>query len=227
MAMAARTVMPTIMTTDAQILTLAQWFSPSYPVGAFAYSHGLEWAVEAGNITDADTLQNWLTDIVQCGAGYNDALFMAAAFGADGDAMLAEIDAKCRAFAASKERLMETDLQGAAFCKITGDVWAQSIAGLTYPVAVGRAASLAELPLNLTTRMYLHAFVSNLTAAAMRLLPMGQTDGQRVVKTLTPLLSDIAESAVFGTLDDLSSTTFMADIAAMKHESQYSRIFRT
>lgn len=225
--MDALTVMPTTMPTDTQILTLAQWFSPGYPVGAFAYSHGLEWAVEAGQISDADTLQNWLTDILQHGAGYNDALFLTAAFGADGDRELMEIDAKCRAFAASKERLMETDLQGAAFCKITGDVWAQSIADLTYPVAVGRAALLAGLPLNLTTRMYLHAFVSNLVAAAMRLISMGQTEGQRVIKTLTPLLADIAESAISGTLDDLSSTAFMADIAAMKHESQYSRIFRT
>lgn len=215
------------MTTEAQILTLAQWFSPCYPVGSFAYSHGLEWAVEAGRITGADTLQNWLTDILRHGAGYNDALFLVAAFGADGDAMLVEIDAKCRAFAASKERLMEADLQGAAFCKITGDVWAQSIAGLTYPVAVGRAAALTDLPLNLTLRMYLHAFVSNLVAAAMRLMPMGQTEGQRLIKTLTPLLSGIAENAISGTLDDLSSTAFMADIAAMKHENQYSRIFRT
>lgn len=215
------------MTTDAQILTLAQWFSPAYPVGAFAYSHGLEWAIEAGQITDVDTLQSWLTDILQHGAGYNDALFLAAAFGGENEAELTGIDAKCRAFAPSKERLMETDLQGAAFCKITGDVWAWSITGLTYPVAVGRAAALAGLPLNLTTRMYLHAFVSNLVAAAMRLIPMGQTEGQRVIKTLTPLLAEVAENAMSGTLDDLSSTAFMADIAAMKHENQYSRIFRT
>ena len=122
---------------------------------------------------------------------------------------------------------METELQGAAFCNVTATVWAQHLVGLTYPVAVGRAAYLEELPLNLTTRLYLHAFLSNLVTAAMRLLPIGQTEGQRLIKTLAPHLSSIADRAVVGSLDDLSSTVFLGDIASMKHETQYSRMFRT
>jgi len=215
------------MPTENQILTLTQWLSPAYPVGSFAYSHGLEWVAQAGDMADAKHLEDWLTDVLRHGAGQSDALFLAAAFRASSDGELAKINATCRAFAPSKERLMETDLQGAAFCDVTASVWSQRIAGLTYPVAVGRAASLADLPLPLTTHLYLQAFASNLVAAGMRLIPLGQTEGQRLIRTLTPLLSEIADTAVAGTLDDLSGTAFLTDIAAMKHETQYSRMFRT
>lgn len=215
------------MPIENQILTLNQWFSPAYPVGAFAYSHGLEWLVETGAVTDGQGLENWLEDVLLYGAGQSDARFLAAAFRAGDASDVAQVDATCRAFAPSKERLMETDLQGAAFCKVTAAVWAQDLAGLTYPVAVGRAASLERLPLALTLRLFLQSLVSNLVAAGMRLNVLGQTDGQHLVKALTPLVADIADLAMSGTLNDLSSTVFMADIAAMKHETQYSRIFRT
>jgi len=214
------------MHTDDQILTLTQWLSPAYPVGAFAYSHGLEWLVEAGRVSNDGELHDWLDDVLRYGAGQSDALFLAAAYGADAQG-IPQIDTQSRAFAPSKERLQETDLQGAAFCEITATVWAKQISGLTYPVAVGRAASLEGLPLPLTLRMYLQAFASNLVTAGMRLIPLGQTEGQRLIHSLTPLLSEIADKAQAGSLDDLSGTAFLTDIAAMKHETQYSRIFRT
>ncbi|WP_373286753.1 urease accessory protein UreF [Actibacterium pelagium] len=216
----------TAMPTDAQILTLTQWFSPGYPVGAYAYSHGLEWGIEAGDVRDFSTAKQWVADVLSHGTGWNDALFMSAAFEADGDA-LAELDEECRAFAPSRERLKEADLQGAAFCEITGELLGARLKGLSYPVAVGRAARLADLPVQLTMQMYLQAFLANLAAVAMRLVPLGQTDGQRLIRDLTPMCSEIAKKAMGATLDDLSSTAFLADIASMKHELQYSRIFRT
>ncbi|WP_457647118.1 urease accessory protein UreF [Profundibacter sp.] len=222
MATGARTAMP----TEAAILTLAQWFSPAYPVGAFSYSHGLESLVETGAVADADSLLDWLGDVLRYGAGQSDARFLIAAWRADARDV-GTVDALCRAFAPSKERLQETDLQGAAFCEVTAAVWAQQIAGLTYPVAVGHAASLEGLPPALTAQMYLQAFVGNLVAAAQRLLPIGQTEGQRLIRGLMPLVAEIAGQAQAGSLDDLSGTAFLADIAAMKHETQYSRIFRT
>ena len=110
---------PTPMPTDDQILTLSQWLSPSYPVGSFAYSHGLEAAVENGWLSDLSSLKAWLEDVLMHGAGYSDALFLAAAYHAHGADKLAEIDATTRAFAASKERLFETTQQGEAFCTVT------------------------------------------------------------------------------------------------------------
>ncbi|MGC9417427.1 MAG: urease accessory protein UreF [Rhodovulum sp.] len=215
------------MPTDAQVLKLAQWLSPAYPVGAFSYSHGLEWAVAAGEVADAAALQDWLADVLAHGTGRADAIFLAAAFNAPGAEALAGIDALARAFQPSAERLLETTAQGAAFAKITADVWPADLPALTYPVALGRAARLHDLPLVLTARMYLHAFASNLVSAAIRLIPIGQTDGQRVLTALTPLCETVAEAATAETPDDLSSTAFLADIASMHHETQYSRLFRT
>ena len=206
------------------ILTLAQWLSPAYPVGSFAYSHGLEWAVESGQVTDSKTLHTWLEAALQHGAGMADARILAAAYRAIDPT---PIDATARAFSASAERLKETVLQGAAFVRATADIWQTKLPDLTYPVAVGHAARRHELPLELTVKMYLQAFMSNLAAAGMRLIPLGQTEGQRVIKALMPLCIEIADTALEGTLDDLSTTAFMSDIAAMKHETQYSRIFRT
>ncbi|SPJ28092.1 Urease accessory protein UreF [Falsiruegeria mediterranea M17] len=214
------------MATATEILTLTQWFSPAYPVGAFAYSHGLEWAIDVGDVTTAEQTSAWIKEVLRHGAGWNDALFLAAAYHADAED-LADIDATARAFAASSERLKETRLQGEAFCEVTTKVWATDLEHLTYPVAVGRAARLEGLPLELTTKFYLMAFVSNLAAVAMRLVPLGQTDGQRLIRDLTPLCTQITEEANCASLDDLASTSFLGDIAAMKHETQYSRIFRT
>ena len=213
----------TTMHTD-QLLTLVQWLSPSYPVGAFAYSHGLEWAVHAGEVTDRATLEAWLETVLRHGAGYSDALFLAAAYRTED---VREVDALARAFAPSTERLRETVLQGEAFCRASGAVWGAEMPALTYPVAVGQAARMQGLPLELTLQVFLHAFTSNLAAAGMRLIPLGQTDGQLVIKNLAATCIDIADKAMQGSLEDLSSTAFLSDIASMKHETQYSRIFRT
>lgn len=233
MATGARTAMTTamftslpkitIMTTDP-VLTLAQWFSASYPIGAFAYSHGLEQAIADGQVADAESLSCWVETVLRHGSGANDALFIAAAF--QGDAT--QVDAVARAFVSSKERMMETDLQGAAFGQITGVLSEDdTLKGLTYPVAVGRAARLADLPLPLTISMYLQAFVSSLVSVGIRLIPLGQTDGHKIIASLSPMCTHVAQQAADGALDDLSSTAFAADIVAMRHETLSSRVFRT
>lgn len=212
------------MPIDAAVLALAQWFSPSFPVGAFAYSHGLEWAVQAGDVTDAAQTQDWIDTVLRHGAGWNDCLFIAAAYRAD-DA--GAVDATARAFAASAERLRETDLQGAAFAAAVANLSGTTATPRTYPVAVGEAARNADLPLELTAKMYLHSLTSSLAGAAMRLVPLGQSDGQAIIRALTPAAQEIATRACAASLDDLSATAFATDIASMKHETQYSRIFRT
>lgn len=218
---------PTHMPTDADLLTLTQWLSPAYPVGAFAYSHGLEWAVASGAVADADALRDWLEDVIRHGAGRSDLLFLAAAYRAETAAEVTLTDETCRAFAASKERKQETERQGAAFAATTAAVWGHDLPALAYPVAVGRAAALQTLPLNATVQMYLHALLSNLVSAAQRLMPLGQTEGQAVVRDLTPLCVAAADQALMASLEDLSGTAFLAEIASMRHETQATRIFRT
>lgn len=223
--MARRGTITTTMTTNTDLLTLAQWLSPAFPVGAFGYSHGLEAAFHAGWITDAASLEDWLAGLLTHGAGLNDATFLAAAY--RGDIPLAEIDEIARAFAPSAERLLETAAQGQAFADLIGAIWGAELDGLTYPVALGAAAAREGLPLALTLTLSLQAFTANLIAAAQRLGPIGQTEGQRILHRLTPLIEATAEAATPGELEHLASAVFLADIASMRHETQYSRIFRS
>jgi urease accessory protein len=212
------------MPTESAVLTLAQWFSPAYPIGSFAYSHGMEWAIETGGVHDSATLGAWVGDVLEYGAGCNDALFLAAAYGSDDPR---DVNNICRAFAPSKERLMEADLQGAAFGEITSEIWGHDMPPMAYPVAVGWAARLGELPLSLTSQMYLQSFASALISVGMRLIPLGQRKGHRLIQGFAPLCGRIAEQTANGDLDALSATAFLPDIASMKHETQYSKVFRT
>lgn len=214
------------MNTEA-VLTLGQWLSPAYPVGAFAYSHGLERLAEASLVDDGETLESWLRDVIEHGAGRADVLFLAAAYRAETAAGIDRIDARARAFAASSERLLENVQMGAAFAGVTASVWGIPLARMTYPVALGCAARAEDLPLELTAQLYLQAFMANLAGAAQRLLPLGQTAAQALIRRLTPVCANVAQDALSDAMDNLSSTIFLSDIMSMQHEIQETRIFRT
>ncbi len=216
-----------ITMTDADaVLTLAQWFSPSFPIGAFSYSHGLETAIAEGHVTDARSAQAWIDDILRHGAGRNDAILLAAGFAADAST-LASHNALARALAPSQERLLEAEQQGAAFARTIREVWGYDVPDMVLPLAVGAAAAHHGLPVQLTIETYLHSFAANLVSAAVRLVPLGQTEGQAVVLQLKPAITEIAATALTQTIDDLGAATFAADISAMRHETQYARIFRS
>ncbi|SMP18177.1 urease accessory protein UreF [Shimia sagamensis] len=214
------------MTTDP-ILTLAQWLSPAFPVGAFTYSHGLEALVDMGTVHDTASFSAWLTDTIQHGAGQNDGVLLAHAYNAENVDALTKIDNLARALALSAERLLETDQQGAAFARTAAAIHDLDLTALTYPVAVGRAARLQNLPLRDTARLFLHAFAANLTSAAARLVPLGQTQAQATLAAVTPLCQEMADRALTLSLDDIAASTFVSDIASMRHETQYSRLFRS
>ena len=230
MAMAAPTAMSMAtrrMRTDAQLLTLAQWLSPAYPLGAFAYSHGLESATRAGWIADADGLFAWLSDVLQHGTGRADAIWLHLAHGCTETEALLELDAQARAFAPAQERLREGARQGAAFARTTAAVWKIELPELLLPLALGRAARLMEMPPVPVAALYLHSFAGNLTAAAQRLMPLGQTAAQAVLADLIPLCTAVAEAAAGAGLDDIASAAFLSDVAAMKHETLEPRIFQS
>ena len=213
--------------TDAATLTLAQWFSPAYPVGAFQFSHGLERAIDCGDVSSGDALAAWIRDVVRHGSGASDVLFLSAAYLAESEARLLEVDELARAFAPSAERLRETVDMGRTFRRTTASLLGRELPELVHPVVAGLCARLADLPLRLTASMYLQAFAANLVSAGVRLIPVGQTEGQEIIRDLLPLCLEVAESSTHGDLDALGSSAFAADIASMQHETQYSRIFRT
>jgi urease accessory protein len=215
------------------------WFSPSYPVGAFAYSHGLEWAQEAGDLCDAATLQGWLTDLIELGAARNDAILLGETWRAASVGQWNEVAAITElglAMAASTERRMETVTQGNAFvlascaahpCEALERFRAIWPGDVPYPVAVAVTAAGHDIALAELLPAFVLGFAANLVSAAVRLGIVGQTDGQRVLAGLMPVISALATEAETATLDDLGACAFRSDLASLRHETQYSRLFRS
>ncbi|MCC6948558.1 MAG: urease accessory protein UreF [Bradyrhizobiaceae bacterium] len=226
-------------TGSQDFLPLLVWLSPGFPVGSFAYSHGIEWAVEAGDVTNADTCAGWLSDLLEHGGAWSDAVLLVAAHRAaaqEDNKALREVAELAAALAPSLERRLETLKQGDAFLLATRTAWpcaaldrfAKVWSGETaFPVAVGVASAGHGLALPPTLEAYLLASVSNLVSAAVRLIPLGQTDGTKIVARLTPLAREIAARAAQSMLDDIGGTALRSDIASMRHETQYTRLFRS
>lgn len=203
------------MNTD--LLLITQWLSPAYPVGAFSYSHGLETAVADG--LEADGLEDWLADQLRFGAGRNDAILLSAAWRCED---VAELGA---ALLPTAERLLEAERQGAAFARVTRDVWGLELEDAVYPVVVGQAAGLKGIELEPILMVYLQAYVSNLVSAAIRLSVCGQTVGQAVLARLTPVIAEVA--ALDLGIEHLGSAVFASDIASARHEIQEVRLFQS
>lgn len=228
MGMDARTATNTDtapMPTDPRLLTMTQWLSPSYPVGAYAFSHGLEAACQAGTIRDAADLEAWLGLILSEGSGWCDAVWIALA--ARGARPVCDLDDLASAFAASSERARESRRQGAAFARITCDVWGVALEAVMMPVVLGDAARQLDLPVEEVIALYLQGFLSNLVAAAQRLMPLGQTEAQGVLARLSTVCLDCAMRAVQADESDIASCAFASDIASMRHETLETRIFQS
>ncbi len=216
------------------MLALFVWLSPAFPVGAYAYSHGLEWAAEAGDIRDAATLTAWLEDLSDHGAPRLDVTLFAAAWRAAADpTALADVNALAIALAGSQERRLETTAQGTAFVTAARAAWPcaalEGLAGepVAYPVAVGATAAGHGIALEAAAPAFAQALFGNLVSAAIRLSVVGQTDGQKLIAHLSPRLADMAARALLEDPEDFGACAFRSDIAAMKHETQYSRLFRS
>jgi urease accessory protein len=259
----------TIITDPGRLLNLLAWLSPAFPIGAFAYSHGLEWAVEAGDLSDGYSLHRWLTDVLAHGSGRSDAILLRHAHRAAADPIaLRDIVALATACAPARERRDEALNQGRAF-QLAVAPWATTAPGemalfqtgrshtglpqtrlpqtrlppaglprpgpriiglpedTPYSVALGAAAGARGITENDTAVAYLQAFATNLISAAVRLVPLGQTTGLRVLAALEPVILATAEETKTAALDDVGGCAFRSDIAAMRHETQYTRLFRS
>ena len=228
MAVGITTITTTIM-TEFSLIRLLAWLSPAFPTGGYAYSHGLEYAVDCNDITDGDALKIWLTDVLSNGSGRNDAILLRHAHRAATDpAALAEIVEIALATAASRERRSESLDQGKAFAA-AAVAWANT--GLPenapYPVAVGALTGMHGIAEDDAAAAYLQAFTTNLISAAVRLVPLGQNAGLRVLAALEPIIVATAAETKEATLDDIGGCAFRSDLAAIRHETQYTRLFRS
>jgi urease accessory protein len=220
---------------EAAILPLFAWLSPSYPVGCYAYSHTLEWAVEAGDVIDETTLAAWLIDLLALGFGRNDAILLSHAYRAVEQGHRSDLDTVnelALASSPSAELYLETSQQGRSFLDATLAAWPSprlpSLDGdVAFPVAIGMAAAAHDIPLPMTSRAYLFGLVQTLVSAAIRLAPIGQTAGIRVTAALAGTVQDVARQGMALTLEDIGGSTFRADLGSFHHENQYTRLFRS
>jgi urease accessory protein len=275
---APRTPITTTMTAEpgsgaAALYRLLAWLSPSFPVGAFSYSHGLEAAASAGMVHDRATLQGWIAAIVAQGSGRIDADILCQAYRAAGTGDEAGIDIANRrglAFRATAELALEAGQQGNAFLSTCLAAWSDPYPpaadaagspspalrerdlngaapptlsriagegargrsptageGICHSAAFGMAAARAGIALDDTLLGYLQAFAANLMSAGLRLGLIGQTDGQRILATLEPVVARAAAAAIARDPADFGAATFAVDLASMTHETQYSRLFRS
>jgi urease accessory protein len=209
--------------------------SPAFPTGAFSYSSGLEWAVEAGDVTDASSLRAWLELIIREGSGFCDAVFFAHAYRAAAEhdrGRLRSVAELALAFAPTKEKYLETTAQGRAFADTVRAAWPiqgldQVDGEIALPVAVGVACAAHAIAEKPALTCMLQAYAANLISAGVRLIPLGQTQGQRLLAQLETLVRATTERAAATSLDDLGSIALRADLASMHHETQYTRLFRS
>ena len=223
----------------AALYRLMAWLSPSFPVGAFSYSSGIEWAVEAGDIDNAATLADWLSLMMSDGAGFCDAVLFVQAHQAvvESDTVrLREVAELAAAFSPSKERHLETTAQGRAFVLAVRGAWpCPSIDMLesswdgpvAYSVAVGIACAGHGIAAGTALPAFLHAIAANWISAGVRLIPLGQTDGQRVLAAMEAVIAATVARALNSTLDNIGGAALRADIGSMRHETQYTRLFRS
>lgn len=207
-----------------QQFLLQSWFSPAFPLGAFAYSQGLESLVEDQRIETAKDLGAWLTDLIRFGAVRNETVFLAMAYSDPDDPSIPEL---ALAMQPTAERRAEVMALGAAFSRTVSALSGLPDHATVYPVAVGHAARALGLPLDAVATGYLQSVLSNLVSASQRLLSIGQTEAQALLASTAPDCAKLARLAHGLTHDDLGTSGLISDIASMRHETQAVRLFQT
>jgi urease accessory protein len=224
------------------LLRLQSWLSPAFPIGSYSYSHGLEWAVEAEHVQDRRSLVDWLEADLSYGSGRNEAIFFREAWRCateDDCAKLCELAELAAAFRGSSEFALESSQQGAACLATLRRVWPDRLLDWlseilgerdirpTFSVVLGIRSARQGIPVSLALPAFLQNYIANLVTAGVRLIPLGQTEGQAALLELEePVLATSAQTKR-STLADLGSAAFMVDLASMEHETQYTRLFRS
>ena len=209
---------------------LMSWLSPSFPVGAFSYSHGIEYAVEAGLVCDEDSLRGWIAAGLAHEFGPVSGAMLHAAYEAKDHLALAQALEEARAFVPTLEFELEHRSQGEAFMLAFRAAWGDAIlpdGWVPYPSAVGIAASALSIPLRSTLIAFFHSVVSNLISAGIRTIPLGQTAGQRVLASLQPAVIAAADDTLLRDTRDVGAAAPMFEWTSIQHETQYTRLFRS
>jgi len=226
----------------AALLRQQSWLSPAFPSGAYSYSHGIEWAVEAGHVHNRQSLVDWLEADLCHGSERNEAIFFNEAWRSaleKDQSRLLEVAKLAAAFRGTSELALESSQQGSATLATLRQVWPDSLVSwladalrenqipATLSVVLGIRLARQGLPLALALPAFLQSFVANLVTAGVRLIPLGQTDGQLALSQLEEAVFTASSHAMQNTTDDLGSAAFVVDLSSMAHETQYTRLFRS
>ncbi len=223
---------------------LVAWLSPAMPVGAYSYSHALEAAVEAGAVADAASLRDYAVSVLHYGTGWTDGLLLRAAHEAGVDGAFqgwspTEILATAAALRGTSELALESAAQGRALLTVLRQAWPaaeldslEDLCGQAgveppYALVLGIAARAHGLPLDAVLPAFLQAFAANLISAGIRLIPLGQTDGQRLTAALEAAVVEVVVLVMASGVEDLGSAALAIDLFSMAHETQYTRLFRS
>jgi urease accessory protein len=224
------------------LLRQQSWLSPAFPTGSYSYSHGIEWAVEAGHIQGRESLVDWLEADLRYGSGRNEAIFFIEAWRSatyDDREKLLEIAELAAAFRSTTEFALETSQQATACLATLRRVWPdpllESLSELlsdlriapVFSVILGVRAARQDIPATLALPAFLQSYLANLVTAGVRLVPLGQTDGQLAIAELEQAVLAVASQTEQATTHDLGSAAFMVDLASASHEIQYTRLFRS
>jgi urease accessory protein len=220
----------------AVLYRLMTWFSPAYPVGSFSYSHGLETAVADGAVTDRDALVAWIATALRHGAGITDAVLFRAAWTAAAEVDDGALEDAMRlgcVLTPTAELRQQTLAQGRAFLDATREAWpcaalkALDEGEVPLPVAAGAACAGHGVAVEDGLAAFLTEYAANLVSAGVRLIPLGQRDGQRAIAALEPIIAEVVAGSAALTLETAGSATPAIDLAGMRHETQYTRLFRS
>jgi urease accessory protein len=224
------------------LLRLQSWLSPAFPTGAYSYSHGLEWAVEAGHVHDRQSLVDWLEADLRYGSGRNEAIFFVEAWRCainDNQTTLVEIAELAAAFRGTSEFALESSQQAMACLRTLREVWPDLVLDRVsaafcerhvqpaLAVVLGVRLAGQGIPASLALPAFVQSYIANLVTVGVRLIPLGQTQGQLAIAELEEAVVAASAEGGVATIHDLGSAAFMVDLASMAHETQYTRLFRS
>ena len=201
---------------------LQVWFSSSFPIGSYAYSHGLEALIDDKKIKNKDDVKEFLDALLFYGTLRNDYIFIKSVYKGE------EINELILASASSKERQIEMIDMGNSFRKIMKDSWELSLPENTsFIYCLAKAGLYFDIKFDDLIKFYLQSFISNLINVCVKHIPMSQKDGQSLNVIFINQIQEFLTHSDKLTLKDIGTTFFIGDIFAIKHENLDSRIYLT